>query len=387
MMNNMLEDFLKDIAVAYMEQKAIYDKRYERGDLFNVFNILGLSRNETRTHSAFLAELLNPHGSHGMGNAFLRDFISCMHLEELQLDLQHAYVEVERVIGGIDENYDNGGRIDIIVVSGDKAIIIENKIDAQDQYKQLVRYNNYAKETFSDYRLLYLTLNKDAASEASTLSDKGQLMPNVDYYPITYRDDIIAWLAGCILGTPDQSSVKVIINQYKELLKDITNTMEENKIILNALVKEENWAYTLEVLKNGEAWKDEVWNTFLQLLRIRVEAEGWLLESKGIGRIIVRKHPDSEYFIAITQEGGSYIGITSTETKEPQTCLSILKKSNAWWPFGWKWLEGSYRYFLPQSDPNSMEYLFPEYREVFMDYLMHEISLVMHEAEKAGIDL
>ena len=44
-------------------------------------------------------------------------------------------------------------------------------------------------------------------------------------------------------------------------------------------------------------------------------------------------------------------------------------------------------YFLPQSDPNSMEYLFPEYREVFMDYLMHEISLVMHEAEKAGIDL
>ena len=383
----MLEDYLRYIADLYNKQKAIYKDRYKKGDFFNVFNILGLSRNETRTHSAFLAELLDPHGSHGMGNAFLIDFITRMHLEDLRLDLQHAYVEVERVIGGINENYDKGGRIDIIVVSGSKAIIIENKIDAQDQYKQLVRYNNYAKDTFTDYRLLYLTLDKDAASDASTLSDSGQLMPNVDYYPITYRDDIIAWLSDCVAATPDQSSVNVIVNQYKELLKDITNTMEENNLVLDALKKEGNWAYTLEVLKNGEAWKNEVWNTFLQLLRIRVEAEGWLLESKGIGRIFVRTNPDSEYFIAITQEGGSYIGITSTETKEPQTCLSILEKPNAWWPFGWKWLEGSYRYFLPQSDPNSIEYLFPEYREVFMDYLMHEISLVMHEAEKAGIDL
>lgn len=385
----MLEDYLRDIADLYNKQKAIYKDRYKKGDFFNVFNILGLSRNETRTHSAFLAELLDPHGSHGMGNAFLIDFITRMHLEDLRLDLQHAYVEVERVIGGIDENYDKGGRIDIIVVSGSKAIIIENKIDAQDRYKQLVRYNNYAKDTFTDYRLLYLTLDKDAASDASTLSDSGQLMPNVDYYPITYRDDIIAWLSDCVAATPDQSSVKVIVNQYKELLKDITNTMEENNLVLDALKKEGNWAYTLEVLKNGEAWKNEVWNTFLQLLRIRVEAEGWLLESKGIGRIIVRKNPDSEYFISITKAGGgAYIGITCETEKSPQKCLPCLNcASEPFWPFGWKWLERDYRYFLPQSDPNSMEYLFPEYREVFMDYLMHEISLVMHEAEKAGIDL
>ena len=178
----MLEDFFRDIAVAYKEQKALYDEHYKRGDFFNVFNILGLRSNETRTHSAFLAELLNPHGSHGMGDSYLKSFISCMHLEDLQLDLQHAYVEVERSIGEIDENYDNGGRIDIIVVSDDKAIIIENKIYAQDQYKQLVRYNNYAKDTFSDYRLLYLTLDKDAASDASTQTDEEQLLPNIDYY-------------------------------------------------------------------------------------------------------------------------------------------------------------------------------------------------------------
>lgn len=384
----MIENFFHDLFAAYEQQKSYHDERVKNGDYFNVFNVLGLSSNETRTHSAFLAELLNPYGSHGMGDLFLKKFLLYAHIEDLNLETKNAYVEVERSIGEIDEDNEHGGRIDLIVESAaGKGIIIENKIYAVDQLKQLVRYHNYAEATYSDYRLLYLSLDKEEASVDSTKGNNVQLISGEDYLSITYRNEILKWLNDCLEELPKDKVVYIILKQYIELLKQLTYQMEENNIVLEVLKKEENWAYTLEVLKNGEAWKNEVWNTFLQLLRIRVEAEGWLLESKGIGRIIVRKNPDSEYFIAITQEGGSYIGITSTETKEPQTCLSILEKPNAWWPFGWKWLEGSYRYFLPQSDPNSMEYLFPEYREVFMDYLMHEISLVMHEAEKAGIDL
>ena len=384
----MIENFFHDLFAAYEQQKSYHDERVKNGDYFNVFNVLGLSSNETRTHSAFLAELLNPYGSHGMGDLFLKNFLLYAHIEDLNLETKNAYVEVERSIGEIDKDYEHGGRIDLIVESAaGKGVIIENKIYAVDQPKQLVRYHNYAEATYSDYRLLYLSLDKGEASVDSTKGNNVQLKSGEDYLSITYRNEILKWLSDCLEELPKDKVVYIILKQYIDLLKQLTYQMEENNIVLDVLKKEENWAYTLEVLKNGEAWKNEVWNTFLQLLRIRVEAEGWLLESKGIGRIIVRKNPDSEYFIAITQEGGSYIGITSTETKEPQTCLSILEKPNAWWPFGWKWLVGNYRYFLPQSDPNSMEYLFPEYREVFMDYLMHEISLVMHEAEKAGIDL
>lgn len=385
----MFEDFLKDVASAYKDQKAIYDEQYKRGDFFNVFNILGLRSNETRTHSAFIAELLNPQGSHGLGDTFLKHFITCMQLEDLQLDFQHAYVEVERSIGEIDENYDNGGRIDIIIVSGDKAIIIENKIYAQDQYKQLVRYHNYARETFSDYRLLYLTLDKDAASDASTQSEYGQLTPNVDYYPITYRNDIISWLDVCVLGTEKNSPVEVIINQYKNLLKELTNTMEENKIVLNVLRKEENWAYTLEILKNGESWKQGIWESFVQMLKEKIEAKGWILESYGIGDISVYTHSEAEYFISITKAGGgAYIGITCETEKSPQKCLSCLDcAAESWWPFGWKWLERNYRYFLPYSDLNSFEFLFPENRQEFMEYLLQEISAIMHEAKESGIDI
>lgn len=45
------------------------------GENFNVFKVLGLTTNEVRTHSAFLAELLNPKGSHGCKDVFLKLFV------------------------------------------------------------------------------------------------------------------------------------------------------------------------------------------------------------------------------------------------------------------------------------------------------------------------
>ena len=60
-------------------QVSAISKKYENaakltGENFNIFDVLKLSTSEVRTHSAFLAELLNPEGSHGQGDIFLRLF-------------------------------------------------------------------------------------------------------------------------------------------------------------------------------------------------------------------------------------------------------------------------------------------------------------------------
>ncbi len=39
----------------------------ERGEDFNLFSIMGMENNETYTHSAMIAALLNPKGNHYMG--------------------------------------------------------------------------------------------------------------------------------------------------------------------------------------------------------------------------------------------------------------------------------------------------------------------------------
>ena len=46
------------------------------GERFNIFAILGLQRDENRTHSRYLAELLNPVGRHGEGARFLDAFVN-----------------------------------------------------------------------------------------------------------------------------------------------------------------------------------------------------------------------------------------------------------------------------------------------------------------------
>ena len=46
-----------------------------RGENFNVFRVLRIEGNEDKLHSRFIAELLNPRGSHDQGDAFRRFFL------------------------------------------------------------------------------------------------------------------------------------------------------------------------------------------------------------------------------------------------------------------------------------------------------------------------
>lgn len=384
----MIEKFFADISIASAQQKARHALHAKKGDFFNVFNVLGLSISET-THSAFIAELLNPHGSHGLGDFFLKKFLTYAHIENLQLDVRRACVQMERYIGEIDEDYNCGGRIDIIIEANNKAVIIENKIYAQDQYKQLIRYNDYAQKTYADYRLLYLTLGNGAASDVSTKCTHYQLLPHKDYYPITYSTHILEWLENCVEEMPQETVVNVIVTQYIDLLKQLTHQkMEANNIILDALKKEENWAVCLEVIANADSWRQEVWNSFYNQLEERVHKLGWLIENRSVFDFDTKKHKDAKWVIGLTYENsGAYIGIRGCGAMAPQQCLPCLHRPTQWWPFGYKYLEGNYRNIKPYYDIASLSYLFPENRKALIDYLIREITTIFEEAEKADIYL
>ena len=140
-----LKQMLYDVGVVYHKAKALQEKQHANGELFNVFNVIGLRTEEVRLHSAFVAELLNPNGSHGMGSAFLQEFLGIVGLEADYV-ISANEVIVERSIGTTTTT--TGGRIDIILEDGNHALIIENKIYAGDQFHQLLRYYNYAKSHF-----------------------------------------------------------------------------------------------------------------------------------------------------------------------------------------------------------------------------------------------
>jgi len=50
----------------------------DTGEKFNMFTITKIERKEVNTHSAMIAELLNPCGLHGQGDIFLKKFIESL---------------------------------------------------------------------------------------------------------------------------------------------------------------------------------------------------------------------------------------------------------------------------------------------------------------------
>lgn len=196
------------------------------GQRYNVFNILGLSSNETRLHSAFLANLLDPHGSHGLKtkplNAFLK-IIGATHL-----DSSTASVEIEKHVGLVTDS--EGGRIDIFISDKNRnSIIIENKIYAGDQRNQLLRYFNFAKSSCKEFQILYLTLDGAAPSEYSTSKEK------FDYSLLSYKEEIQKWLEECSMLAAKHPLLRETIIQYSNLLNQLTyndmNTQSKEEIL------------------------------------------------------------------------------------------------------------------------------------------------------------
>ncbi len=221
------------------------------GEKFNIFKILNITADEVRLHSKFLAEILNPKGSHGQGDKFLSLFIEQIDCKEFKT--KNADIIVEKSIGKKTET--GGGRIDILIENNhNQTIIIENKIYAKDQENQLVRYKNFKK----DSKLYYLTLQGRLPKKMSF----GDLVLDEDFYLISYKNDIIEWLEKCAKASSNMPIVKEGINHYINLIRYLTgqsNNKLMDKEITELLVK------TPEILKKSVLISNNIENAKIKL--------------------------------------------------------------------------------------------------------------------------
>lgn len=342
-----------------------FEEVRSRGDCFNVFDILGLSANETRTHSAFIAELLRPNGSHGMQDIPLSLFLKMINSRVDQFDFNTKGVSVitEKDIGSVNYKEEEGGRLDIIVESGKKAIIIENKVYADDQEKQLIRYHNYATQRYGEgnYLLLYLCLNAHEASDASTKSEKTKLKVHENYYPISYNSEIQQWIRDCLAASYDKPLVRETLRQYLDLIIRLTNGMgNNNEKIIELMMK--NPSAITRILKAQDEYKQKVIETeLIESFRrfasdpqrdMELSFDSDFLVGKKWSRLCLRKKMWRNATIAIipdNKQSNYWIGILHKNPKESletkQKTLPILTDgTNSTYPFGSKWLPGVYRW-------------------------------------------
>ncbi|HWK03762.1 MAG TPA: PD-(D/E)XK nuclease family protein [Puia sp.] len=303
---------------------SVYDinKKYDEinkitGERFNIFQILKVATREARTHSAFLAELLHPSGTHGYRDTFLRIFLSQQQKKHTKFDRfivllktfesENARTTPEKHIGFISDDGSEGGRMDILIRDrSNRTIIIENKIYAVDQTMQLVRYN----KAYPSAPIFYLSLYGLPPSPDSS----GQLQEEADYVCISYKEDILDWLSACVEETVSHPLLHQTIIQYIHLIKYLTNQstnvhMEQEIAILMASSKE-NIISAYTVRNSIEKMESMLTERLLEQLKEFAISLGLLCE-----------FPDDFGKVSEERELNFYV----TDQKEIMICLGFDK--------------------------------------------------------------
>ena len=347
-----IQRFFQEVASICALEQAQQEERNRKGENYNLFSILSIERYELK-HSALIANLLDPKGSHGCGDAFLRAFFeialkgTAYPFEDCTLP--HSYTEYYTgpIVG------DTGGRIDILVKSSSYGLIIENKIYAGDQDKQLTRYDNYGKETFGadGYLLVYLTLYGCDASKESTATKSAE---EVGYLRLSYAEDILRWLEQCARLAYDKPLVRESLNQYIRTIKQLTyQDMNEKNIrkIIDLAVDHPEVVATLSSKRDAIAQGIREKYIFAELKEYAAK-KGWLYDDSESSyneeepKIRFRKEGwDGSIIISADSENKKsnygwwinlWIGIGSKVTGAKK--LACLEKQSPEYPMGWEYL-------------------------------------------------
>ena len=347
-----IQRFFQEVASICALGQAQQVERNRKGENYNLFSILSIERYELK-HSALIANLLDPKGSHGCGDAFLRAFF------EIALKGTAYPFESSTPPDSCTEYYtgpiagDTGGRIDILVKSSHYGLIIENKIYAGDQDKQLTRYDNYGKETFGadGYLLVYLTLYGCDASKESTATKSAE---EVGYLRLSYAEDILRWLEQCVRLADNKPLVRESLNQYIRTIKQLTYqdmNQEDIQKIIDLAVDHPEVVATLSSKRDAIAQGIREKYIFAKLKEY-ADQKGWLFDSteianpKGDNKIRLRKEGwDGSIIISADSEDKKsnygwwinlWIGIDSKVTGAKK--LACLEKQSPEYPMGWEYL-------------------------------------------------
>lgn len=341
---NTLQNLLTQVTTITKKNTELLDAT---GGRFNLFRIFGVDHYEN-THSAILAELLNPNGTHGLKHKFIESFIETLNIEELINDFDYENCTVKTEFDIIN------GRIDILIRDiHNKALIIENKIYAQDQWEQLKRYNRFALNEFGDnnYVILYLTLS---GNEASAQSSK-----NVNYIQISYSFDIIDWLNKCVEIAARYPIVRESIIQYINHLKILTNqdmNTKNKEEIVKLLTIPDNIEAAFIISQNITAVKEyivyEHFNKALKEIAEELNLVSIPIESNVIYSGFGFNVPNWKYFKIYFEFDGSnfmklgyMLKLINNEIKCPEEIVKVLypnfkrHNNNGSLPFGWTYLE------------------------------------------------
>lgn len=198
-------------------------------------------------HSEIIAELLRPDGTHNCGDLFLQEFIRSIGIDPQAQDFSKVEIKTEATT-------DESRRIDILIVWGNNAVIIENKLNnAVDQPNQL---KDYLKDTENKgkkvLKVVYIPL-------FAWKKVQEQISAEVAYL---YPQDLSEWLKGCAAVNPD---AREVASPYIQLL-NYMNQSNRNYMKAQELYEllEQDSRLMAAALNIAETINNSEWKKFLR---------------------------------------------------------------------------------------------------------------------------
>lgn len=249
--NDCINKLLEQVAPIRIKQ----EKKSLKKEEFNIFKLLRKPHDEVRLHSRFLYTLLNPKGNHNKGNIFLNIFLETIGIT--QFDTKNSQVYYEKY------------NIDILIVAGERAILIENKIYAHDGNGQLCKYYHKLKSVGKkEIHIVYLSLDRQGPKNYSLREvEKNRTIENEPIRVITYKNHINTFIKLCKQETLDDQILHQTLKQYDYLINQLLMTadvkarmafmslLNSKDKIKNAHFIAKNWVH-IKWHTEFEFWKD-----------------------------------------------------------------------------------------------------------------------------------
>lgn len=245
------------------------------------FNLFDFIEPDEMRLSNILAWLLSPQASHGQGGKFLRLFL---HRLSVVWPIENCNMTQVRTESWVPE-----GRLDVVVQSGSRILIIENKPWAAEQPNQLERYLSYldrlktnnGQPGANDSLLVYITA--DGLSPPGSMSEKewrtrieaGQL------HCWSYREDISKWLSECRAACR-ADRVSTFIDEFVQYIRkqfEGANDMKlQDHVVQEILRSPESVSAAMEVITATDVIRTKLLAIFKDQLEAAIaKQEGWRL--------------------------------------------------------------------------------------------------------------
>ena len=307
---------------------------------FNLFTTLLDASDEVRLHSRFIAELLDPNGTHGQGALFLRSFLYRFVGAALKIEPQKCRVFPEYVPS-------EGDRIDIYVTDGSRQLVVENKIRADDQENQIERYVDAIaadenKSGCKDIAVVYLSLYGEDPSDFSlggyeivgSGADRVLRKKTTDgvgntclFRAVSYHDHVRPWMQSALAEVSNITNLKVALDGYLDVIERLYGRYQEKAMDLAEFMNKEN------------KWRVKDLKTLKEMVEgfdaVRTRLIGDLLSQ--VVATLEKKLKESGWYVRCVPDGlksrWKSVVRVSREEKSDFGVMLLFNKDNAFEPY------------------------------------------------------